>query len=170
MTKPGAPTPGASVTPLEMETRETLGWLESMCMTYPHLKPAASRAIKVIRKADAAAGWRGIESAPRDGTVIEYYNAQHKIPSLCNHLDEDERMHACWWDDSLTEEVHPRWWRPWAAPTLPAPPTANVEDGAAVPEPFHEKFPNEPPWRDGERSRMVGNTKVYRSYEDYIDD
>lgn len=52
-----------------------------------------------------------------------------------------------------------------ALASTPAP-----QEAGTVPEPFHPDYPNQPPWRDGERSRMVGDTKVYRSYGDYVDD
>jgi len=39
-----------------------------------------------------------------------------------------------------------------------------------IEEPFHPNFPNELPWRWNESWRFVGDTKVYRSYVDYVDD
>lgn len=50
-------------------------------------------------------------------------------------------------------------------PTAPHTPTATTPG-----EPFHRDYPSQPPWKEGERSRMVGDTKVYRSYADYVDD
>ena len=59
--------------------------------------------------------WRPIETAPKDGTPIIYFDGRHCIGEAF-WQDKDEHPPA-WWDEANTEEVEPTHWMP-----LPNPP------------------------------------------------
>jgi len=68
-----------------------------------------------------AAGWRGIDSAPKDGTkILAYTNDGYKYPLVCQCVFGEGE----WWPDvweSPDEPLSPTHWMP-SPPTPPTPP------------------------------------------------
>ncbi len=60
--------------------------------------------------------WQPIETAPKDGTPIIYYDKRDFIGEAF-WMDKDEHDPA-WWDEACTETVDPIYWMP--RPALPA--------------------------------------------------
>lgn len=70
--------------------------------------------IRALIAAPLETGWRPIESAPKDGTPIIYYD-KRKCVGEAFWMDKDEYEPA-WWDEASTETVYPAYWMPFDPP------------------------------------------------------
>jgi len=56
--------------------------------------------------------WQPIETAPRDGRKILYWNKFNEIGHCIWCEAASAREVSCWWDEEKDDEVAPLWWRP----------------------------------------------------------
>ena len=75
-------------------------------------RPDVVSALRAASKAQEPVAWQPIETAPRDGRKVLYWNKFNEIGHCIWCEAASAREVSCWWDEEKDDEVAPLWWRP----------------------------------------------------------
>ena len=106
--------------------RKAILWDKEGWQDLDAIKAQRDSALSQLAEARGENAWRPIESAPRDGRVVDYKTASGSLSDPGGEIGrmmwvvDDDQDYAGFWDFDRDQEAHPEWWAP--PRPLPSPP------------------------------------------------